>query len=192
MTLPLRAQYVADVGIGPDTYLNGAGQRIAQIYQTARRGRINQMLAMQIWNILQPIHQQVQVGGLPAAQPAYDQFVVQHGLAIEGVLQATGRGGFGIGQKVVNLFMKDLWGLGIIQLPVELFLHAPLDRIVLSKIQAVPGTWTAWTRVIADGPVAPAITDYLAIQQQIRAFHAACPIPFPSVIQMEQFIWHRI
>ena len=190
--MPLRAQYVADVGIGPNTYPHNAGQRVAGIYQTARRGRIAQPLAMQLWQILAPIHQQAQNGGLPVLQPAYDQFVVQTGLGIQAVLQAAGRGGFGIGQKIVNLFMKDLWGLGTIQLPVEALLHAPLDRIVLAKIGNVPSTWTAWSRVVAAAPNAAIVNDYLAIQQHIRTFHAACPIPFPSVIQMEQFIWHRI
>ena len=190
--MPLRPQYVADVGIGPNTYPHSAGQRVAGIYQTARRGRIAQPLAMQIWQILAPIHQQALNGGLPANQPAYDQFVVQSALAIQALLQPIGRGDFGVGQKIVNLFMKDLWGLGIIQLPVEALLHAPLDRIVLAKIQNVPPTWRAWSRVVATGPGAAAVIDYLAIQQNIRGFHAACPIPFPSVIQMEQFIWHRI
>ena len=190
--MPLRAQYVADVGIGPNTYPLNSNQRVAEIYQTARRGRIAPPLAMQIYHLLAPIRQQALQGRLPATQPAYDQFVVKTGLAIQAVLQAAGRGGFGIGQKIVNIFMKDLWSLGTIRLPVETVLHAPLDRIVLAKIKNLPATWAAWTRVVAAAPNAPAVKDYLAIQQQIRAFHAACPIPFPSVIQMEQFIWHRI
>jgi hypothetical protein len=190
--MPLRAQYVADVGIGPNTYPNNAGQRVATIYQTARRGRIAQPLAMQIWHALNPTYQHALHGGLPATQPAYDQFVVHNGLAIQAILQAVGRGGFGVGQKIINLFMKDLWGLGIIQMPTEMLLHAPLDRIVLAKVQNVPATWAAWSRVVAAGPGAPETNDYLAIQQTIRAFHGACPIAFPSVIQMEQFIWHRI
>lgn len=190
--MPLRAQYVADVGIGLHTYPHNTGQRVAGIYQTARRGRIAQPLAMQIWQILSPVYQQALNGGLPANQNAYDQFVVQNGLAIQAVLEAEGRGGFGIGQKIMNLFMKDLWSLGYIQLPIETLLHAPLDRIVLTKIRNVPETWAAWSRVMAAGLDAPEIQDLLAIQDNIRAFHTACPIPFPSVIQMEQFIWHRI
>lgn len=190
--MPLRAQYVADVGVNPNTYPANAGLRVAGIYQTARRGRIAQPLAMQIWGILNPLYNQALAGGLPAAQPAYDQLVVQNALAIQAILQAAGRGGFGIGQKIVNLFMKDLWGLGVVVQPVESLLHAPLDRIVLTKCQNVPATWAAWSRVVAAGPGATEINDYLAVQHSIRIFHAACPIAFPSVIQMEQFIWHRI
>jgi hypothetical protein len=152
-----------------------------------------QPLAMQIWQgILAPIHRQALAGGLPANQPAYDQFVVHQALGIQTVLQAANRGGFGIGQKMVNLFMKDLWGLGIVVQPTESLLHAPLDRIVLAKCRTVPATWQAWSSVVAAGPQSPAISDYLAIQQEIRNFHAACPIAFPSVIQMEQFIWHKM
>ncbi len=190
--MPLRAQYVTEVGIGPNTYPKNAGKRVAEIYQTARCGRISQPLAMQIWNILAPVRQQALNGRLPATQPTYDQFVVRKALAIQALLQSAGRGGFGIGQKIINLFMKDLWGLGTIQPPVEALLHAPLDRMVLTKIRKLPETWKAWTRVVAATPNATAVKDYLDIQHHIRAYHAACPIPFPSVIQMDQFIWHRI
>lgn len=190
--MPLRTQYVHDVGINPSTYPTNAEARISKIYQTARRGTLGLPVASRIWKNLEPLYQQSIKMKLPTNQSDYDQLVVQYAFGIGNLLHTAGRGGFGIGQKIVNLFMKDLWALGIVLPPTEHLLHAPLDRIVLSKLRTVPSTWSAWTKVIASHTSSPAVADYLYIQKSIRTFHSSCPIPFPSVIQMEQFIWHRI
>ncbi len=190
--MPLRAQYIEDVHLGANTYPNNCGRRVAEIYLTARHGGIAQPLANLIWQHILPIYNSVQNHTLPNQRDAYDQLVINAALKIQGTLQAQKRrGGFGIGQKIVNLFMKDLWALRIILPPHEQLLHAPLDRIVLAKLRNVPHTWNARTKVVANGPNAREIADYRSIQQQFRDFHATCPIPFQSVIQMEQFIWHK-
>ncbi len=191
--MPLRAQYITDVGLNVNPYPNNPGPRVAGMYQTARRGRIAQALANQIWQRhLLPIHGRVQAGTLPNSQSAYDQLVIDTALSIQNTLQVKNRGGFGIGQKIVNLFMKDLCALNQIVASYEYLMNVPLDDIMLGKLQKRPPTWRAWTKVVANGPNAPEIADYVAIQQQFRAFQAGSPIAFPSVIQMEQFIWHRI
>lgn len=191
--MPLRAQYILDVDLNVNPYPDNPGPRVAGMYQTARRGSIDQGFAMHIWQQhLLPIHSRAVGGDLPSEENTYDQLVIDTAFAIQGTLKTKNRGGFGIGQKIVNLFMKDLWALGIITPQSEHLLNAPLDRIVLGKLKSIPQGWMAWTKVVACGPDAREIMDYVAIQKQFRDFHAHCPIRFPSVIQMEQFIWHKL
>lgn len=198
-----------------------ATQRIEEIYRSVRNATIrNKQLSPHIWKILKPIYDYwtTKQKKLPPGQQEYDKQVVDLGFEIKSIFpqqqdydkydkQVVDLGykiqsvlkegnatiwGFGVGQKIVNLFMKDLWALGIIQNPYEKLLHAPLDRIVLEKIKNVPSTWNAWTKVIAENKKSVEIKDYLRLQKGIRDFHQKCPIKFQSVIQMEQFIWHRI
>src|SRR5271166_183288 len=171
--MPLRTQYLNDVQHAPNLYASNPCSRVAQIYQTARKGGLAPSLAQQVWKHLLPLHSQVQSGRLPVHQGAYDQLVINTALNIQATLQAHGRGGFGIGQKIVNLFMKDHWALGSILPPHEKLLHAPLDRTVLGKldVQHLPKTWTAWTKVVASGPNAVEVANYLDVQRQLRVFH---------------------
>ena len=122
----------------------------------------------------------------------YDDLIVTEALGVEVLLSANGKGGFGIAQKIVNLFIKDLWGFGVIGMPSEEHLHAPVDRRVLGKFSNVPRDWIPWTKVLAGSPSCATITSYLGIQKQLRDLWMASPIRFPSVIQMEQFLWHQI
>jgi len=93
---------------------------------------------------------------------------------------------------MVNLFFKDLWALDFIDAVTEKLLHAPIDRIVLGKFKSVPILWNAWSRVEADSVADQEVRDYLAIQTKLRKYAETSPIPFGSLIQMEQFIWHRV
>jgi hypothetical protein len=190
--MPLRNQYIRDVRIGKATYPIGAIQRIKDIYKQARRGGCDQALANQIWGRLRPIYRQATNGKLPTNQAAFDQFVVRNAFRMQAVLQNARRGGFGIGQKIVNLFLKDLWALDVIRMPVEQFLHAPIDRRVWQKLSNPPPTWEAWTKVYAQRRNSKEVLDYLNMQRDLRSFQRTSPIRFPSLIQMEQFIWHRI
>lgn len=162
------------------------------MYATRRHGRINANLAKAIWRILKPLYLSAAAGHLPACQNQYDTMVITSALKIGRVLQKNMRGGFGIGQKIVNLMMKDLWALGVIKPPIENLLHAPVDRIVLGKFSKVPSLWKSWTSVVATTKNAPEIREYLQIQADLRHHWATFGTVFSSVIEMEQFIWQRI
>jgi len=187
----LRRQYLSDVRLKPQTYPDRYLGRVQALYPTSRRGRIGRSLAKEIWYaVLLPLHMRAVAEVLPGSQRAFDRLVLQSSLAIAALLKE--RGGFGLGQKMVNLFFKDLWALGLIGPATEKLLHAPLDRIVLGKIKQPPATWDAWSRVEADSAADQGVRDYLAIQAKLRQYARKSPVPFGSLIQMEQFIWHRI
>jgi hypothetical protein len=187
----LRRQYLSDVRLKPHTYPDRPIGRVQAIYQTSRRGRIGKLQAQEIWYaVLLPLYLRTVADTLPDSQKAYDRLVPQSALAVASILKE--RGGFGVGQKMVNLFCKDLWALGLIGPATEQLLHAPLDRIVLGKIKQPPVTWEAWSRVEADSAADQGVRDYLAIQAKLRQYARKSPVPFGSLIQMEQFIWHRI
>jgi hypothetical protein len=132
--MPFRSQYLADVGLLTNPYPNNPEPRIADIYKTSRRGRITHAFALQLWQAhLHPIHTAAVGNALPTTQDSYDSFVVQTVLAIQSTLQLANKGGFGIAQKIFNLFMKDLWGHRVIGTKSEVLLHAPIDRIVYLK-----------------------------------------------------------
>lgn len=191
--MPLRTQYLADVGLCSNPYPKSPGKRIAEIYRTARMGQIGQTFAMQIWSRhLSSLHAQAVAGTLPVIQKDYDDLIVRAALKLEATLSAAGKGGFGIAQKIVNLFMKDLWALGVIAMPTETLLHAPIDRGVLSRFKKVPKPWAAWTKAAAGTPRSPTIKDYISLQDQLRNLWSSSPIRFLSVIQMDQFLWHQI
>lgn len=195
--MPFRAQYLADIGLAVNPYPAGAALRVQSIYQTARKGRIAGSFAAALWvTHLQPVF--VGVGAIPVAQPGFDNLIVTTALAIEATLAAAGRGGFGIAQKIVNLFMKDLWAFRLLPPAVEPLLHVPIDRGMLGKLRVIPATWNPWTSAVAGGPMAATVADYLGIQQAYRghlaapATPAASPPVFASVIEMEQFLWHLL
>jgi hypothetical protein len=189
--MPLRAQYLTDIGLNSNPYPHGPEARIRQMFGTCRRGSISYGFALEIWDRhLIRLHDVV--GTLPATQSAYDDLVVEAAVGIGGWLSTSKRGDFGIAQKIVNLFMKDLWAFGIIRLPSEIFLHAPIDRRVLGKFKTVPTAWNPWTKAVARSSGCPTITGYLRLQEQLRDLWRTPPIRFPSVIQMEQFLWHQI
>lgn len=79
-----------------------------------------------------------------------------------------------------------------IEPPIELLLHAPIDRRVLDKLASPPKTWSSWTKVEAQDANSDEVKDYLVIQKTLRNFQKTSPVAFPSLIQMEQFIWHWI
>ena len=195
--MPFRQQYLADIGLPNNPYPANAAQRVRQIYGTARRGQISTSEAQHLWSK----HLQKAFAApntIPKMQPGYDAFVVNLALAIETDLVAAGRGGFGVAQKVVNLFMKDLWAFGVLPPKVAPLLHAPLDRRILSKLKHVPSTWNPWTKAKTISAKSTTAADYLTIQATLRSYllNPTRPAPHPplfgSVIDMEQFLWHSI
>ncbi len=174
-------------------YPAAPGPRVAAIYGTARRGRITHVFAAQLWqNHLNGIHSFISGGKLPATQPAFDNWWTEEALKLAVTLRNHGKGDFGIAQKMLNLFLKDLWAFGVIRTPFETFLHAPIDRRVLAKFAAPPATWNPWTKAAASTGACPTVCDYFLLQRAMCHYWRTSPIRFPSVIQMEQFFWHSI
>jgi hypothetical protein len=191
--MPLRAQYLADIGLLSNPYPAKPEPRIAAIYGTARRGRISSSLATDLWKRhFAGIHSLVTTGSLPATHAAFNDWLVTEALKLASILKAHGKGDFGIAQKMMNLFLKDLWGFGVIRTPIETLLHAPIDRRVLTKFAVIPTTWNPWTKATATSKASKTVEDYLMLQNGLRNLWNTSPIPFPSVIQMEQFLWHPI
>ncbi len=197
--MSFQKQYLADIGLFANPYPHDPGPRIASIYQTARRGRIDQTYSMQLWEQhLLPVY--ANLATIPLAQPQFDAYVIHAALAIEGTLAANQRGGFGIAQKIINLFFKDLWAFHIIGSNIEPLLHVPIDRGILNKLVAVPPTWNPWTAAVAGNVASATVADYLRIQNQYRAFLAAPAPPGAlaplfgrrTIIEMEQFLWHKL
>lgn len=148
---------------------------------------------MDIWTKhLCSLHASAVTGTLPAIQGDFDDLIVNTALKIESTLKAIGKGGFGVAQKIVNLFLKDLWAFGIIRTPFETLLHAPIDRGLLGRFKTVPPMWVAWTKAVAGKPRSKTVKHYRSLQDQLRVLWSTSPIKFPSVIQMDQFLWHQI
>ena len=191
--MPFKADYLAAVGIASATYAApvSAVQRICDIYQTARTGKLGGQLGGHLWTtFFSPLAAGFAM--LPVTRPLYDTFATNQILTLAGLLRHHGRGDFGHAQKMFNLFLKDHWALGVFPLPIELVLHLPLDRIVLSKLVAIPAPWSAWTKVATTpGTQARVLATYLQVQNTFRAEQIRTH-SFTSPIEMEQFIWHRI
>lgn len=192
--MPLKHDYLAAVGVTPATYAGQAAavQRVSDIYQTARTGRLGAAVGMQLWTtFFSPLVPQL--AALPATQPLYDAFATQHMLMLAALLRQHRRGDFGHAQKMFNLFIKDHWALNVFPAHSEVFLHLPLDRIVLSKLATIPAPWSAWTRVaITPNTQHHVLTTYSQIQTTFRAYWQRIAPRFASPLEMEQFIWHRI
>lgn len=162
-------------------------KRLRGIYRTSRF-QISESQATALWQDLRLLRELL---GSSIGRDDYDGRLIQCALSIQTTLQGMGRhGGFGVGQKVANLYMKDQWALGKVD-ELEAVLHAPVDRIVLrdlgSKRRYWPKTWCAWTQVYADSPECDQVRDYLEIQREIRDW--SFEVGDRSAIRREQNIW---
>lgn len=189
--MPFKEQYKSDVGLAECPYPDQAPGRITGIYGTSTRAThqtINLEFAGTIWTEhLYPIFADRQ--NLSADREEFDDFLISRMLLLRQTLYNNHRGDFGISQKIINLFLKDLWAFDELPKLVELNLHAPLDQIVLGKIKSCPATWEAWTRATSTDQ--KTVLDYLRIQKALRRL-CADTLGFHMLIEMEQFIWHRI
>jgi len=194
--MPFRAQYMHDTNLAEDTFPAHSASRTQGYYLTARHGGVDEHFATTLWQVhLAPIYQVMDQ--LPADQAGYDHFVITNALQIEATLQQADRGGFGIAQKILNLFMKDMWALHLVPFGRDSLLHAPVDRGTLALVLPCPQTWTAWTRVRASANGAPQIADYLRIQTALREklsrqINQPHPPPYATVIEMDQYHWHCV
>lgn len=172
-----------------------AANRIRKIHGTARTGPISTSDGTQLWvSFFAPLL--AQIAALPATQTDYDNFAKVQMLNLTTRLQQMQKGDFGHAQKMFNLYLKDCWALNSVPIPLETFLHLPLDRTLLSKIENIPLPWTrSWTKVVVNPNTQQQVVDaYLKIQDLFRAYWQQPHIRrcFASPIEMDQFIWHRI
>lgn len=189
----LQDQYLADIELYKCPYPDSPAKRIAKIYGTARRGQISGAFSCKVWEKhFVEIHALATNGKLAATEVAFDEWLVSEVLTLASLLRVNGKGDFGIAQKMINLFLKDLWGFGFIETPIEKLLHAPIDRRVLAKFKVIPNSWNSWSKASSATDSSKTVKDYLLLQKELRNLWKTSPIRFPSVIQMEQFIWHQI
>jgi hypothetical protein len=143
-----REQYRHDVPLVECPYPHDAATRIRGFYRTSTRATkktIDNTLAQEIWQS----HLRTIFEGrnrLPSNRQQFDKYLVKKIESLGLLLGERNKGDFGIAQKIVNLFMKELWALCQLPERIESNLHAPLDSIVLSKISGCPTTWKAWTK----------------------------------------------
>lgn len=161
-------------------------KRLRGIYRTSRF-QISERDAGTFWRDLRPLRE---LSGSSLGRNDYDRLLIRCALSIQATLQRIERpGGFGVGQKVANLYMKDQWALGRVD-ELEAVLHAPVDRIVLRALGRRgrwPESWRAWTKVSADSEQCEQVRDYFEIQQAIRDW--ALEVGDRSAIRREQNIW---
>lgn len=164
--------------------------RLRGIYRTSRHN-ISRADAEQLWPCLLPLRRILQRQDAPMSQDEYDDLVLLCAMGLQRRLYKLGDfWSFGIGQKVVNLFMKDQWALGRVD-EFEGLLHAPLDRIVLSHVQRrreIAPAWRAWTKVRSRFRSSPAATQYIDLQRFIQGEAAVLRI---SAIRLEQRWWEE-
>lgn len=192
--MKLKNDYLNAVNLTPATYLSAAtaAQRIADIYQTARTGRLSTDLAAQLWTgFFDPLAKQFCT--LPITQTCYDAFAVAQILNLATHLRQWERGDLGHAQKMFNLFLKDHWALNVVPAPVEVLLHLPIDRTLLTKLAKTPPSWSSWTKVVVTPQTQEEVVEgYNAIQGSFRTYWQRVAPRFASPLEMEQFIWSRI
>jgi hypothetical protein len=181
-----------------DDYTQGAGVsrelyedprvRMRGIFRTARAGSLSLEDAEKAWDALKPMRSVAGGSRRVKSRSDYDALVVRTALSLA---SSVPRINFGIGQKMVNLFMKDQWALGKLPKGLSKKLHAPLDRTVLSKLADLPDSWKSWSHVEAEKETDPEVVQYLAIQAHLRDLVATGAVPFGKVIELEQFIWQK-
>lgn len=188
-------QYRHDIGWGESSIPyhdnKSAFERIGEIYKTSRRGNIPESTISIIWeSVFTPCFNSKY--SLPSDQQSYDQLALSMTKRLGGILGSHGVYKIGIGQKMFNLFMKDLWAWRELSEAQSKVLHLPLDRGVVNKLRDVPESWKSWSKVEVREDLLQAVCDdYIQIQQALRRYWEETGI-FDSPVEMEQFLWHTI
>ena len=163
-------------------------RRLRGVYRTSRHN-LSFANAALLWDSLAPLRLYLDAVDVPRSQDEYDHTVIACALDLERQLDAINAyGGFGIGQKIVNLFMKDQWALGAAA-SLERLLHAPLDRIVLRHVSNrchLAPSWQAWTKVVAGNEDAKPVVEYRRLQDWLRSAAADEGL---TLIRYEQRLW---
>jgi len=200
MPINYRAQYLEDIGfqgkVIPYQNHDEAIKRIKSIYRTTGIYQVGNEKASMIWNdhFLEIWKNR---NSLPEQLENFNQW---HNKQVKNLIQIQilpldrGRWRLGIAQKVINLFLKDLWAWKEIKDDVRHFLHTPIDRRILSKIsrQNIPQGWDSWTKVFCDeNTYETEYRKYMELQNFIREYYDDIGW-FDCVIELEQFFWHQI
>lgn len=189
-----RQEYKIDIRITdsvPYDDAEAAAARIRQIHGAARVPWISMEEAALLWaKHFVPVW--TDLARAPCTRIAYDRWIVRQ---IRRLASDLGHGKclrVGIAQKMLNLFMKDLWAWRCLPSGAEQHLHIPIDRTMVQKLRKAPASWSSWTKVdVPPGQFKAAIRDYMEIQKRFRDYCAEIG-KFGMPIEMEQFIWRRI
>lgn len=169
---------------------NKALRQIRGHYRTARRGNPKNGLETQLWHRFYSEiwnHRR----GIPQAED-FDVWHKTKTRKLSRLLAINSRWRIGIAQKMLNLLLKELWAWEEIDPGVVPSLHAPLDSVILSRFRGVPTAWQRWTKVTCiQDTFDQKYEEYAVIQQKMREYHDEVDF-FDSVIETEQFLWHRI
>lgn len=193
-----KQQYVETVGISRNTYkrLYSTQRRIEAIAHTFARVLIGRqcldknLKRREIDNLTQYITEHLILPIINSPQPWQDEaeYSRWHKEAIEQVIAncpMTWNDGncltIGMAQKIVNLFIKDLWALEILSMRYESFLHVVLDRIVLKEM----GYRTAWTQIDDYQQYKVYQTKFKEHVEKQNIDHGQCLSP----IEFENIVW---
>lgn len=190
-----KLQYRIDIGFNqnepiPYSEPQRAIRRLQSICRTSRRNIVfpwAQNLWEEFFNNLWNDRQNI-----PEQQEEFDNWHKDRVNVLASLLQIGNNWPLGLAQKMLNLFLKDLWAWDEINNNQALNLHAPLDRIILSHIKNIPESWKNWTKVFCnEHDFENKYSEYLRIQSILRNYWRNIN-RFSSLIEMEQFLWHKI
>lgn len=160
--------------------------RIKAIYGTARVGGLNNQVAINLRDYLINIYRDN--SQLPITSEDYINFIKEKIKDVSRKITQDDNLRFGIAQKIVNLFMKDLWASDILTEEQEKLLHFPLDRIILKLLRESP--WVAWTKVYStEAEFDNVFNTYLSIQAILR--NQMQNFIYTTPLELEQYLWHR-
>ncbi len=147
-----------------------------------------------IWGLLSP---PVAAPALiPNQRDAFDQWAKQMVESIARAYSAVTPHPLGLGQKTLNLFLKDLWAWNKLTIAQEDCLHAPIDRIIYAKFLAPPESWKSWTFVKHSNQNELNVlwVDYQSLQDAMRARASLLSSPAQTIqpIMLEQILWGGI
>ena len=190
----LKDEFLEDVSLNKNTYTSKTLtlERLKSIYRTSRKGGIFQNVVEQVFTDLEPVLMKIQSDDLPCSQDSYDDWIIGISIMIGNTLSRNNKGSFGLGQKISNLVMKDHWALNYLSPAFEKYLHVPVDRIIIEKLRPNKMRWNSWTNICAITKNCFEVKQYIKMQESFRQYYLDYQDIFPSLIQMEQFIWHRI
>ncbi|MEY5049198.1 MAG: hypothetical protein RLZZ175_2557 [Bacteroidota bacterium] len=84
---------------------------------------------------------------------------------------------FGVCQKMLNLYLKYLWTMNLIQTPP----HFPVDRIIQQKLELSPYPWTQMTDE----------TEYLKVIQKAKEYKAKENKKYEYIAELELDLFNR-
>lgn len=167
--------------------------RLRWIYRTSRRGNIETRILEKIWErVLCDVL--ANLSNIPDEYHDYNTFAKKNIKKISTLISKGKKVKFGIGQKIFNLFMKDLWAWYKLNSKIKYNLHFPLDRRILNKLNKLPNKkkWKAWSKIdINQNHYESTWKEYIQIQNSFREYFKSLT-NFKYPIELEQIIWNNI